>query len=95
MVVTTLEARVDPEKADALVSRFESAVAELPAAIVETFLMHAREADLWRIVTVWRSEEELGDYRASVDVPEGVKMFRAAGAEPGLSIFDVVAHGGG
>jgi len=43
---------------------------------------------------VWR-REALDEYRRSVETPGGVLRFRAAGAEPTLSIFDVAVHVGG
>lgn len=94
MVVTMLEAAVDPERAQDLQRAFGDAAGALPRAIVETFLLHAVDSDVWRIVTVWRSGEELDAYRASVDTPEGVRMFRAAGAQPTLTIFEVASRAG-
>jgi heme-degrading monooxygenase HmoA len=44
------------------------------------------------VVTVWASQEALDAYRTSVETPEGVRMFRAAGAEPSLKVFDVEAR---
>lgn len=60
----------------------------------ETFLLHATDGDVWRVVTVWRTSEDLDGYRASVETPEGVRMFRAAGAEPTLTIFEVASRAG-
>lgn len=45
----------------------------------------------WRIVSLWSSREALDAYRRSVETPGGLEIFRAAGAEPALSIFNVVA----
>ncbi|MCH7586244.1 MAG: hypothetical protein IH941_13985 [Acidobacteria bacterium] len=92
MVVTMLEAQVPHEQAAVLINEFSSAGAGLPPFMVETFLLHAAGSDLWRIVTVWASRDALDKYRASVETPEGVRMFRAAGAEPTLTVFDVAAH---
>jgi hypothetical protein len=92
MVVTMLEARVPPEKEGDLLHEYGGVEDGLPPFIVESFLLHAPESELWRIVTVWRSREELEDYRASVETPEGVRIFRAVGSEPTLTIFDVAAH---
>ena len=64
----------------------------LPPFILESFLLHNADNDMWRIVTVWESQDALEGYRASVETPEGVRMFRAAGAEPALTVFDVKAH---
>ena len=92
MVVTMLEARVEEDQADLLVSQFGAASGSLPSSILESFLLHGADSDMWRIVTVWASREALEGYRASVETPEGVRMFRAAGAEPSLTVFDVEAH---
>ncbi len=92
MVVTMLEARVAPDREADLVREYSGVGGGLPPFIVETFLLHSADSGLWRIVTVWRSREDLEAYRRSVDTPEGVRIFRAAGSEPALTIFDVAAH---
>jgi heme-degrading monooxygenase HmoA len=92
MVVTMLEAHVPPDRQGDLLREYEGVGDGLPPFILESFLLRAPDADLWRIVTVWRSREELEGYRASVETPEGVRIFRAAGAEPTLTIFDVAYH---
>jgi len=92
MLVTMLEAQVPDDQAAVLINEYGAAVDALPPVIVETFLLHAAGSDLWRIVTVWASRDALDEYRRSVDTPAGVLMFRAAGAEPSLAIFDVAAH---
>lgn len=92
MIVTTLEARLDEDQARRLVVSFEATGDSLPSAIVESFLVRQLDGDVWRIVTVWESRDALDGYRASVDTPEGVVMFRSAGAEPTLSILEVKSH---
>jgi hypothetical protein len=92
MVVTMLEARVPPEKAGDLLREYGGVDGGLPPFIIESFLLRETDSELWRIVTVWRSREELDDYRASVETPEGVRIFRAVGSEPTLAIFDVAAR---
>lgn len=91
MVVTMVEARVPADRERDLIGAYEEATEEaLPAEIAETFLLRASDGDTWRIATVWRSREALDAYRASVETPQAITMFRAAGAEPTLAIFDVV-----
>ena len=87
-----LEAWVPEENAAGLIDRFGGVGDALPPFIVETFLIHAAGSDLWKILTVWESQDDFDEYRASVETPEGVRMFRSAGAEPTLTIFDVAAH---
>ena len=91
-MITMLEARVDEEQVSALVDSYTEVPDSLPPAIVESFLIRELDSDLWRIVTVWESREALDEYRASVDTPGGVLMFRSAGAEPSLTVSEVSAH---
>jgi quinol monooxygenase YgiN len=94
MVMTVLEAHVAPEKSDALQAAFERGRNRLPSQMIETFLVRDRgDATLWRGISVWKSSAALDEYRASVETPGGVPMFRSVGAEPSLQIFDVVVHG--
>jgi len=55
-------------------------------------LRDVKDSSLWRIVTVWESRDALETMRQSGETPRGVLMFRAADAEPMLSVFDVVAY---
>ena len=93
MVITILEAEVPREQEERLRSAYRDGAEDLPPMILETFL--ARDAGRptrWRIITLWRSVEELEAYRRSVDTPGGILTFRAAGAEPSLARFEVVEH---
>lgn len=92
MLVTMLEAEVADGDASELVAYFEAETDSLPTAIRETFLLRESGGDLWRLATVWDSREALEGYRASVETPGGVLMFRSAGAEPTLTIFEVAGH---
>lgn len=93
MVMTILEARVAPERWAAFEQAYREGITQLDAGITQTFLVHSSaDSALWRILTLWRSREALEDMRRSAETPRGVMMFRAAGAEPTLSVFDVAAH---
>ena len=93
MVITILEAHVAPDNAARLEAAYHHGIAQLDAGITETFLVRgASDATLWRIVTVWESRAALEAMRQSGEPPRGVVMFRAAEAEPVLSVFEVVAH---
>lgn len=94
MILTILEAQVAPEKAGRLEEAYKQGIEHLDAGILQTFLLQSsKDASLWRIVTVWQSREALEAMRRSGEIPRGIVMFRAADAEPVLSVFDVVAHG--
>lgn len=93
MVITILEAEVEPDRIPELEQTYQAATGELPPEIVETFLMRdAQKANCFRIMTVWTSREALEKIRAMFETPRGVQMFESVGARPELSIFEVVAR---
>lgn len=90
MVLTILEAQLRPGQESALQAAYAAVGGELPTGLVRSELLRdAHDATRWRIQTVWTSREAL-DAMRSAGTPAGVLMFRAAGAEPSLSVFDVV-----
>jgi hypothetical protein len=96
MVMTIVEAKVARENWPALKEAYEAGTERPPSQLVETFLVHeSPESTLWRIVGLWPSREALEEMRQSTGTPGAVLMFRAAGAEPTLSVFDVAAHAAG
>jgi heme-degrading monooxygenase HmoA len=93
VVITIVTAKVAADKEAILKEAYEQAGGDqLPPFIRETFLLHEDGTDLWRIATVWNSREELEDYRRGVDTPPAIATFRAAGAEPTLTINEVAIH---
>ena len=93
MVITILEAHVAPDKAAKLEAAYNQEIEQLDAGITETFLVcDSKDASVWRIITLWESRAALEAMRQSGQTPRGVVMFRAADAEPMLSVFEVVAH---
>ncbi len=90
MVITVLEAHVDADRWSDLQADFRQRTAELPPQMVRTYLLQdVKDQSLWQIVSVWKSREGLDEMRNSGETPTGVLMFRGAGAEPKLSIFNV------
>ena len=93
MVITSLDAQVAPDRWQILEQAYRDAIRELEPGIVETFLLHnSREANAWKILTVWESRAVLDAMRASKQTPRGVLIFRAAGAEPALTVSEVVSY---
>ena len=91
MVMTILEARVAKDNWDALEQAYQQGAQYKDAGLVQSFLIHSsKETELWRILTLWQSQEALDAMRSSGETPRGVLMFRSALAEPVLSIFQVV-----
>ena len=93
MIVTVLEAFVDPDRQRDLEVAYSDAIHDTkPAGLVRSSLLHATyDENLWRIETVWESREALEAMRRAGGTPRGLLIFRAAGAEPALSVFEVAA----
>ena len=93
MIVTQLEGKVSSDQWDTLQQTFYEAGQQLPSAIDRSYLIQDQAAqDMWRILTIWKSKQALQEYRASINTPGGVLIFREAGAEPTLSISEVIEH---
>ncbi|MGE5602774.1 MAG: hypothetical protein ACM30E_06970 [Nitrososphaerales archaeon] len=91
--MTVLEAHVAQEQWSALVAAYEAGNKNLPSPMVQTLLVQdTADRTLWRGISIWHSREALQEYRGSVETPGGVLMFRSAGAEPSLAIFEVASH---
>jgi heme-degrading monooxygenase HmoA len=93
MVITILEAQLDLDRGAILQASFKEAIQNLDEGIIQTFLLqNPRNLNQWCIETIWKSSEALNEMRKKEEPPKGVAMFREAGAEPKLSIFNVVEH---
>ena len=92
MILTVLEAHVEPAREDALRTAYRDAAQDsLPSGLVRSTLLRAtNDRTLWRIETLWESREALEAMRGA-GTPRGVQIFRTAGAEPTLSVLEVVA----
>jgi hypothetical protein len=91
MVLTILEATVLPERAADLQAAFRGAATQVPPGFIRSYLVSASaDPSRWRIETLWTSREALAVMRQT-GTPAGVLMFRAAGAEPSLNVYDVAA----
>jgi quinol monooxygenase YgiN len=90
MVMTILEARVSPAKWAALEQAYQEGAQHRDAGLVQSFLIQSsKEDNLWRILTIWSSRQALDAMRSTGETPRGILIFRAAGAEPVLSIFTI------
>jgi heme-degrading monooxygenase HmoA len=91
VVLTILEATVAPERVTDLQATFRKAAVEVPPGFIRSHLLSsAADATLWRIETLWTSRDALAAMRQA-GTPAGVLMFRAADAEPTLTIYDIVS----
>jgi len=94
MLLTVLEALVDPARAGELRAAFAAAGAggPLPDGLLRSELLQSvAEPGRWRLETLWASRAALERMRAR-GTPAGLLMFRAAGAEPALSVYEVAAR---
>ena len=92
MVVTVLDSHLEEDQVAALQSAYAAAVAsgKRPPGLVRSELLRdARDPTHWRIQTWWESRQALEAMRNAGGTPAGVLMFRAAGAEPALTVFEV------
>lgn len=88
-IVTVLEARVSEECWEVLQNAYRKLGGESALRPMQSFLMQSKETPtLWRIVSIWENMESLQKVRQSGETPAGVLVFRAAGAEPTLEIFE-------
>jgi len=91
MILTVLEAKVEPGRESELRAAYESAGTKLPPGLVRSELLRDdRDTTRWRIQTLWENRAAL-DAMRSAGTPPGVLMFRAAGAEPVLAVFGVMS----
>lgn len=92
MVISMVEGRVAVDKQEALQAEYQQEVLQgLPAGILQTFLLRkADDAAAWRIITVWKSMAELQAVRQSPEQPPAMRMFKSAGVDATLTVFEVV-----
>ncbi len=90
MILTILEATVAPERAADLQAAFREGEGKTPPGFVRSMLVRSvAEPTRWRIETLWSSRAALDAMRQTGGTPQGIVMFRAAGAEPTLTLLEV------
>jgi quinol monooxygenase YgiN len=93
MVITMVEAVLDPEREADLTAAWSTVTedtAGLPTGFVRSYLLRSSgDTPTWRIVTEWESMEALQRMRASVGTPAAVAMYKMAGAEPEVSVWEI------
>jgi hypothetical protein len=93
MVMTVLEAPVSRQQWSVLAQTFQEWLGPqyFPPQLVQSLLVQsASDPEVWQIVAIWQSRDALEEYRRSVVMPGGVLLFRSVGADPILTIYDVV-----
>ena len=85
--MSILEADMPADKASKLEANYAEGTKQLDPGIVQTFLI--KNGNKCKIITLWESKEALFAMK-SKGTPKGVLMFRYAGVEPTLLVYDVV-----
>lgn len=92
MVITILEAKVAIEKISSLRKNFLTILKDKPPSIVKTYLLQEiKNPGICKIVTVWKSTEDLKQMQKK-GTPAGVLLFREFGAEPILSVHEIIGQ---
>ena len=88
-VVTIVEGTVSPARAREFEAAY-AALGPLPPGLLESRLIKNTAAqDLYRIETVWESQEALEKYRRTDKTPAAIALFQKMGANPKVEIYDL------
>ena len=88
-VLSVTSATVPPDSEAAIVEAYRAVTTQLPHMVLHTSLARG-EGNEWSIVTLWRSRDQLEEYRRSVPTPAAIKIFQDAGAQPTVAVLEVV-----
>lgn len=91
-ILTILEASVTSDKWNLLQQEYAAVDKHsLPKSVLTSYLIQdSANQEIWRIITIWESREAIDEYRKSVETPAWILVFRAAGAEPSLTISEII-----
>ncbi len=88
-IVTILEANVSQENWENLQKTYQELGKKSEMRPTQSFLVQNKETPtLWRIISIWQDMESLQKVKQSGETPTGILIFRAAGAEPKLEVFE-------
>jgi hypothetical protein len=88
-VVSMASAYISPERVDDVIAEFCAAVRRGMPERRHTSLYRG-EGGLMRIVTVWRSREDLDRYLATVDRPFARRLLEDAGGQTVVDVLELV-----
>ena len=93
MVITILDGEVAENMWADLKAAYKNETINMPEGIHQTFLIQSQSSPTsWRIMTHWRSEEDLNKVRSSPETPPAVRVFQAADAKPSLVVWNIVTY---
>lgn len=90
-VISILEATGVPEdKWTTLQKAYAKLGSSSEMGPLQSFLIQNNDnPNIWRIISVWESMDEIQKMRDSGETPTGILIFRGVGVEPTLSLFEV------
>jgi len=91
-VMSILEGDLPADKASKLEANFAEGTKVLDPGVLQTFLI--KNGGKCKIITLWANREALVLMK-SKGTPKGVLMFKYAGVEPALLVYDVVNSASG
>jgi hypothetical protein len=90
-VITEVQAVVPADREQSLVAGFEDLLrGPLPDGMLGTDLVRGSDGS-WRILSRWGDRAALEAMRAGSEPPAAPALFRRFGAEPMMTVLDVVA----
>lgn len=91
-VFSVLDAEVKEGKWQDLKDAYARETVNVPDDIQQSFLIQSQShPTTWRIMTQWRSQEDLDKVRNnSHETAPVVRVFQAADAKPNMAVWDVV-----
>ena len=90
MAAAIFEAELSPEQAADLARLMDEGRPTRPAGVVTATLLY--DGSQGRLVAMWQSRAVLEAYLAETAVPRGLELMRKVGAEPSMTIVDVLEH---
>jgi len=90
MVAAVFEAELDSGQASDLARLMDEGRPTRPEGVLTATLLY--DGSRARLVAVWKSRDALERYLATADVPRGAELMRKVGAEPTMSVVDVLEH---
>lgn len=89
-IMTVLEGHITSEHWAELTEGFARISAQQPAELLASYLVQSTsDPTLWRTVGIWSSQQAFDDFRASVQTPPPLVLFRSLGAQPTLATFEI------
>jgi len=90
MVAAVFEAELDSGQAADLARLMDEGRPTRPEGVLTATLLY--DGSRARLCAVWKSRDALERYLATADVPRGAELMRKVGAEPTMSVVDVLEH---